>query len=307
MPATTWRALLLTVAFAALGACGDDQAKIPAAAEQSVQVAGRTLKPGDTFRDCETCPEMVVIPAGRFTMGSPANEPGHSPDEAPTHAVTLAKPFAVGKFEVTKAEYAAFVSATGFTVGTGCYYFNGTEQVVDPERSWTAPGYEQSERDPVVCLNWDEARAYLQWLSERAGAEYRLLSEAEWEYVARAGTTTARPWGAAIGRAQANCDGCGTEFDAKRSAPVGTFPANAFGVHDMLGNAWERLEDCWHETYMGGPADGRAWTIAGVCTQRITRGGAWLSDAPDVRSALRNWDLATNRKYTLGFRVARAL
>jgi formylglycine-generating enzyme required for sulfatase activity len=291
-----------------IAACGDNSAQIPPAAEQSVQVAGRTLKPGEVFRDCEGCPEMVVIPAGRYTMGSPANEPGRSPDEGPTHSVTLAKPFAVGRFEVTKGEYAAFARATGAAPGGDCRWYNGTEMVPDPAKTWENPGFLQSDRDPVVCINWDETRAYLQWLSLRAGVEYRLLSEAEWEYVARAGTTTARHWGADVGRGNANCDGCGNpDYDAKRTSPVGTFRPNAFGVSDALGNVWERLEDCWHETYAAAPADGGVWTVGGVCTQRVTRGGAWLSDAPDVRAALRNWDLAPNRKNSLGFRVARAL
>lgn len=307
MPAFHWNKFALAAAALFLAGCGDQQANTPPASEQTVQVAGRTLKPGDTFRDCDGCPEMVVIPAGRFSMGSPGNEPGHGPDEQPQHNVTFGKPFAVGKFEVTRAEYAAFAAATNTPVTPGCFFFNGTEQVIDPVRSWQAPGYDQSDRDPVVCLDWDDTRAYLQWLSSRSGTEYRLLAEAEFEYVTRAGAMTARPWGADIGRGNANCDGCGTEFDAKRSAPVGTFKANAFGVHDMLGNVWERTEDCWHDTYTGAPSDGRAWTVGGICTQRVTRGGAWLSDAPDVRSALRNWDLASNRKYTLGFRVARGL
>ncbi len=307
MPAFHWNTIIVASVAVLLAACGDQQGDIAPAAEQTVQVGGRTLKPGDAFRDCDNCPEMVVIPAGRFSMGSPANEPGRSPDEQPQHNVTLAKPFAVGKFEVTRAEYTAFATATTATPTPGCFHFNGTEQVLDAARSWQAPGYEQGERDPVVCLDWDEMRAYLQWLSARTGAEYRLLTEAEFEYVARAGTTTARPWGPDIGRGNANCDGCGTDFDAKRTSPAGSFKANAFGVHDMLGNAWERLEDCWHDTYAMAPTDGRAWTVGGACAQRVTRGGAWLSDAPDVRSSLRNWDLATNRKYTLGFRVARAL
>ena len=291
----------------ALSACGQgEQAKIPPAAEQSVQVAGRTLKPGDTFRDCEQCPEMVVIPAGRYSMGTSGADPKRSPDEAPQHQVTIAKPFAVGRFEVTRGEYAAFVAATGTAPGAGCRKFNGTDMVADAALAWDKPGFEQSDKDPLVCVDWEETRAYLQWLGLRTGVEYRLLSEAEWEYVARAGTTTTRPWGDEPGRGNANCDGCGTEFDAKRTSPAGSFKANPFGVADMLGNVWERLEDCWHETYMGAPVDGTVWTVNGNCAQRVTRGGAWLSDAPDVRSALRNWDLSDNRKNTLGFRVARS-
>ena len=291
-----------------LAACGQgNDAAIPPASEQSVQVAGRTLKPGDTFRDCETCPELVVVPAGRFTMGSPGTEPGRTPDEGPTHPVTLAKPMAIGKFEVTRAEYAAFQRATNAAVGEGCLMFDGTQLVADPARTWQNPGFEQTDRDPVVCVNWDETRAYLQWLSQTTGAEYRLPTEAEWEYAARGGITSMRHWGNDIGSGNANCDGCGTEYDGKRTSPAGTFRANAFWLHDMLGNVWERTEDCWHDTYVGAPADGKAWTVGGVCTQRVTRGAAWLSDAPDARAALRNWDLATNRKYTLGLRVVRAL
>ncbi len=306
--ATTARAILAAALLVALAACGkDDSAGIPPAAEQSVQVAGRTLKPGDTFRDCETCPELVVIPAGRFSMGTSGADPARSPDEAPQHQVTLLRPFAVGRFEVTRGEYAAFARATNQTPATECRAFNGNEMVLTPGRSWDSPGFEQSDRDPVVCINWDETRAYLQWLGITTGVEYRLLSESEWEYVARAGSVTARPWGAVVGRGNANCDGCGTQYDAKRTSPSGTFPANAFGVSDMLGNVWERVEDCWHDTYMGAPVDGAVWAVGGNCAQRVTRGAAWLSDAPDVRSALRNWDLSDNRKNTLGFRVARTL
>ena len=307
MQSGTLLRLLALSAGCLLAACGDNSAGIPPASEQTVQVAGRTLKPGDVFRDCETCPEMVVIPAGRYSMGSPANEPGRSPDEAPQHNVTLAKPFAVGRFEITRGEYAAFARATNHATGGDCRWYNGAEMVPDPLKTWENPGFAQSDRDPVVCINWDETRAYLQWLSQQTGTEYRLLSESEWEYVARSGTTTARHWGADIGRGNANCDGCGTEYDAKRTSPAGTFRPNTFGVADMLGNVWERVEDCWHDTYLTAPADGAVWTVGGNCTQRVTRGAAWLSDAPDVRASLRNWDLAPNRKNTLGFRVARSL
>ncbi|MBM3506820.1 MAG: formylglycine-generating enzyme family protein [Alphaproteobacteria bacterium] len=305
---TSLRAVLVSCA-ALLAACGDDSAGIPPPDQQTVQVAGRTLKPGYSFKDCETCPEMVVIPAGRFSMGTPGSVPSRSTDEAPAHTVTIGKAFAVGRFEVTKGEYAEFVRATGRAPGGDCFYYNGTQMKMtpDPARNWDSPGFAQSDRDPVVCINWDETGAYLQWLSQRTGQRYRLLSEAEWEFVARAGTSTTRPWGNDIGRGNANCDGCGTEYDAKRTSPAGTFPANAFGVRDMLGNVWERVEDCWHETYAGAPADGTVWAALGNCGQRVTRGGAWLSDAPDVRSALRNWDLPANRKNTLGFRVARSL
>ena len=164
----------------ALSACGQgEQTNIPPAAEQSVQVAGRTLKPGDTFRDCEQCPEMVVIPAGRYSMGTSGADPKRSPDEAPQHQVTIAKPFAVGRFEVTRGEYAAFVAATGTAPGAGCRKFNGTDMVADAALAWDKPGFEQSDKDPLVCVDWEETRAYLQWLGLRTGVEYRLLSEAE--------------------------------------------------------------------------------------------------------------------------------
>ena len=296
-------ALGLGLLLAACGPSGGGVTEVNRDATATL-ASGQTVKAGETFRDCAGCPEMVLIPPGKFAMGSPKGEPGHATDEEPQHAVTFAKPFAVGKYEVTRAEYAAFVAVTGQRPGAGCFYFDGTKLVADPARNWENPGFAQTDRDPVVCLNLAEMAAYAKWLADITHAAYRLPSEAEWEFAARGGTNTARPWGAAIGMGLANCDGCGTAYDARGTAPVGTFAANGFGVFDMLGNVWERVADCYHESYKGAPADGTAWPRA-ECTQHVTRGGAWLSDAPDVRVALRNWDLAGNRKYTLGFRVAR--
>lgn len=301
-------AVVAAVMGLALAACGksDTGADTQINRDATVTLAsGKTVKALETFRDCANCPELVVIPPGKFAMGSPKGETGRAADEDPLHTVTFAKPFALGKFEVTRGEYAEFVAKTGQHPGDGCYFFDGTKLVADPARNWEKPAYTQTDRDPVVCLNMQEMDAYVKWLSTTTGASYRLPSEAEWEFAARGGTKTARPWGDAIGKGTANCDGCGTPFDAKGTSPAGTFAANGFGLHDVLGNVWERVFDCYQQNYNLTPTDGLP-AVTGDCTQRVTRGGAWLSDAPDVRIALRNWDLAGNRKYTLGFRVARS-
>ena len=165
------------------------------------------LNPGDVFRECDVCPEMVVIPAGRFTMGSPAGEEGRYDDEGPQHTVAISRPFAVGRFEVTRSEFAAFVTAARHSMTGGCWVYDG-EWNKEASRNWASPGFSQTDRDPVVCVNWADAQAYIDWLNSRAarqvagaggfgagGGPYRLLTEAEWEYAARGGTTTARFWG----------------------------------------------------------------------------------------------------------------
>ena len=242
------------------------------------------LEAGDVFRDCDTCPEMVVVPAGSYMMGS---EEGYS-DEEPVHRVTIAQPFAVGKYEVTFAEWEACVA------GGGC---NGYR----PQDVGWGRG-----RRPVINVSWDDAQAYVQWLSKKTGETYRLLSEAEWEYVARAGTTTRYTWGDEIGENRANCDGCGSRWDNEQTAPVGRFAANAFGLHDVHGNVWEWVTDCWNESYAGAPSDGRAWKSR-ECSRRVVRGGSWLFLPGYLRSALRNRDAAGDRNYVNGFRLARTL
>ena len=244
--------------------------------------------PGTAFRDCPECPEMVVVPAGSFLMGSPSHEAGRDDDEGPRHRVTIARPFAVGKYEVTFAEWDACV-ADG-----GC----GGDRPDDE-------GWGRGRR-PVVNVSWDDAKAYVRWLNRKTGKQYRLPSEAEWEYAARAGTTTRYNWGDDIGRNRANCDGCGSRWDRKQTAPAGSFPANVFGLHDVHGNVWEWVEDCRNVNYQGAPSDGSA-RMSGDCSSRVLRGGSWFNEPRYLRSALRGRGRTGNRSYGLGFRVARTL
>lgn len=264
--------------------------------------AGCAEKPvppaGETFRDCADCPEMVVVPAGSFMMGSPANEEGRKRNEGPQHPVRIQNPFAVGKYEVTFAEWDAGVAAGGVA----------GHRRSDPGWGRRGPddeGWGRGRR-PAIKISWHEAKAYVAWLSKKTDKPYRLLSEAEWEYVARAGTATARPWGEAVDRNHANCDGCGSSFDDDRSAPVGSFAANRFGLHDVLGNVWEWVEDCWNGSYSGAPSDGSAWT-SGECNRRVHRGGSTFNYSVNVRSAKRARLTAVNRGYGGGFRVAKTL
>ena len=243
---------------------------------------------GTVFRDCPNCPEMVVVPAGSFMMGSPPSEEGRYDNEGPVHRVAFAAPFAVGVFEVTFAEWDACVSAGG----CGGYR---------PDDAGRGRGSR-----PVGNVSWDDAQSYVGWLSRSTGKDYRLLSESEWEYVARAGTSTRYWWGDDIGRGRANCDSCGSQWDYESTAPVGSFAANAFGLHDVHGNVWEWTEDCWNESYAGAPEDGRAWE-GGECSRRFLRGGSWSNNPRLLRSAYRLWIDSGNRYNNNGFRVARTL
>jgi formylglycine-generating enzyme required for sulfatase activity len=252
--------------------------------------AERALKPGDRFRECaKDCPEMVVVPAGEFMMGSLPSEKGRRGSEGPQHKVTIARPMAVSKFEVTFADWDACVS------GGGC-----------PQEGRASDfGWGRGTR-PVIFVSWDDAQHYVAWLSRMTGKVYRLLTEAEWEYAARAGTTTAYSWGDEIGKGNANCSACGSRWDNRQPAPVGSFAPNAFGLHDMHGNVSEWVEDCYHDNYSRAPTDGSPWTT-GDC-RRVVRGGSWSfprlpGELP--RAAFRYW-LPTIAPYNdLGFRVGR--
>jgi formylglycine-generating enzyme required for sulfatase activity len=248
----------------------------------------RSLKPRDVFNECTNCPEMIVVPAGSFTMGSPANELGHGSQEGPQHRLTFAQQFAVGEFALTFDEWDACV-ADG-----GC---NGYRP---PDRGWGRG------RLPVINVSWDDVKAYVAWLSKKTGKTYRLLSEAEREYVTRAGTQTAYSWGDGIGKGNANCNGCGSEWDNKQTAPVGSFAANAFGLYDMHGNVGEWTQDCWQDNYNGAPTDGSART-SGDCSRRGVRGGSWYVAPVYLRSAYRGKTTINDRNGTLGFRVSRTL
>ena len=247
----------------------------------------RALKPRDSFRECaENCPEMVVVPAGEFMMGSPATEKGRNDNEGPQHLVTIAKPFAVSRFDLTFVDWDACVSLGGCPRVGDSGFGRGTE--------------------PVINVSWDDAQQYVAWLSNMTGKPYRLLSEAEWEYAARAGRTTAYFWGDEIGEVNANCIGCGSEWDGRQTSPVGSFKPNAFGLYDMAGNVWQWVQDCYQRNYDGAPTDGSAWT-QGNCNFRVVRGGAWDSYPQNLRSASRDGTGADSRTTNLGFRVARSL
>jgi len=253
----------------------------------------RVPSPGTVFRDCSNCPEMVVLPRGSFTMGSPSNEEGRDSDEGPQHRVTIGYDLAVGKYEVTFDEWNACV-ADG-----GCRGYRPSDK-----------GWGRGRR-PVIKVSWDDAKAYVGWLSRKTGQRYRLLSEAEWEYAARAGTTTAYWWGRIASHDYANygkdqcCGGLAQGRDRwEYTAPVGRFRANGFGLHDMLGNVWEWTEDCWNGNYNGAPVDGGIWT-SGQCEERVLRGGSWDNNPRNVRSADRIRINADIRVNYYGFRVAR--
>lgn len=253
-------------------------------------------------KDCAQCPEMVVLPAGTFLMGSSSAEPGHSAHEAPLHEVTFARPFAIGKYEVTFDEWYA------------CVADGGCAPVEDA-------GWGRGRR-PVLFVSFEMAVGYTRWLSGKTGQSYRLPSEAEWEYAARGGTATPWSWGDEPARA---CEFGNVGDDALRevrpdwslhhcndgyartTAPVGSFRPNGFGLHDMAGNAWEWVEDCYNPDYRGAPADGSAW-LSGDCVRRVVRGGGWYNDPQAVRPAMRYaGDDPGRQNNTLGFRVVRAL
>ena len=249
---------------------------------------GVTPKLGDTFKDCDYCPDMVVVPPGSFLMGD-LHGVGYFSEKS-IRAVRIDYVFAVGKFEVTFDEWTACVS------DGGCNGYRPDDL-----------GWGRSDR-PVVHVSWQDAKTYVRWLSRKTGKTYRLLSEAEWEYAARATSRTMFPWGNSIGSGYANCDGCGSVWDDDLTAPVGSFAPNAFGLHDMHGNVYEWVEDCWHSDYEGAPRDGSAWTSGGVCQVRILRGGSYDDTPVLVRSANRDGNI-TGDRYNLfsGFRVARTL
>ena len=263
-----------------------------------VAAADDPTEPGATFRDCPECPEMVEVPAGSFLMGSPGSEAGREVGEGPVHRVTIAQPFAVGVYEVTFEEWDACV-ADG-----GCGGYRPADQ------SWGRG------KRPVIHVSWTDAKAYVEWLSRKTGEAYRLLSESEWEYAARAGTRSPFHTGLTITPAQANYDGRysypSNRFDPdglfrRRTLPVGSFAPNAFGLYDMHGNVYEWVEDCWHDSYAGAPTDGSAWTDAEDCSDRVSRGGAWDDPPRLVRSATRDeLDVAEGSEID-GFRVARTL
>src|SRR5271166_1351960 len=234
--------------------------------------AERALKPGDSFRECaKDCPELVVVPAGGFMMGSPKKEAGHQNNEEPQHRVVFAKPFAISKLDVTFDQWDACVAAGG------CIW--------KPADLGMGRGIK-----PVIDVSWDDAQQYVAWFSRMTRKIYRLLTEAEFEYAARAGAQTAYFWGDKIGNGNANCNGCGSRWDNRETSPAGSFKPNAFGLYDMYGDVWQWIEDCVHGDYNGAPQDGSAWIADGDCGRRVVRGGSWSYSPQDLRSAHRDRD-----------------
>jgi len=256
-------------------------AVVAALAASAVAAADRA--PGEAFRDCEVCPELVVVPAGRYVMGSNTSR---FPAERPARLVTIARPFAIGRYEVTFDEWRACVAEGG------CGRMPG-------DHGWGRG------RRPVINVSWPEAMGYARWLGRRTGLTYRLPSEAEWEYAARAGTATDYWWGDDPGTGRANCRNCGSE-DSHQTVPVGRFAPNPFGLFDMHGNVWEWVLDCWHPTHENSPRDGSA-RLADGCRERVTRGGSWYYVNTNARSAYRSKFPADAFSYGIGLRVVREL
>lgn len=248
------------------------------------------LQTGRVFRDRlkngELGPEMVVVPAGSFHMG---DLQGGDQYALPIRSVRIQKPFAIGRYEVTFAEYDQFATAAGHWLPR--------------DSGWGR------DRRPLINVLWRDAVEYTKWLSEQTGRRYRLPSEAEWEYAARGGRETAYWWGKQLLKAMANCNGCGSQWDNKQTSPVGSFKPNPFGLYDTSGNVWEWIEDCWHDNYNRAPSDASAWTEAsgGDCKQRVLRGGSWGHVPENMRSSVRFRYIAGFRLNTTGFRLAQDL
>ncbi len=279
----------------------------------------------DTFQECPSCPPMVAIPAGKFLMGSPAHEAGRFDSEGPQHAVTV-KAFALGQYDVTSEEFLAFLRASRYQP-KACNPLLGLGWKVEGRDLAYPPSQDEPPRWPAVCLSWKDANAYIDWLNAQVKAAhpvlasskgpYRLPSEAEWEYAARAGSNSARWWGEEIGVDNANCNGCGSQWDDSVLAPVDAFKPNPFGLYGVLGNAWQWTADCWHPSYAGAPIDGSVWngspgdSQANDCARHVMRGGAWNNVPIFIRSASRNGAASDSTDYDYsslaGFRVARDL
>lgn len=277
---------------------------------------------------------MVPIPPGSFTMGAAPGEeerenvpPQYQGWAAPQHLVTFKESFAIGKFDVTRNEFAAFVRDTNYAAGNACWTIADNAQLhryehrLVPQLRWNQPGFAQTGKDPVVCVSWNDARAYVEWLSNKTHRKYRLPTEAEWEYAARAGTLGTRYWGDSpyIACVYANVSGLSKTGTSKypvskdryfpcreiyrATSPVDAFPPNSFGLHDALGNVAQWVEDCWMQGYVGAPDDGSAW-LSGNCGGRMVRGGSWDNPPYAVTASNRSWFGTDMRLIIVGFRVA---
>jgi len=307
-----------------------------AASAASAPKPTKPLKAGQNFKDCATCPVMVVIPGGEYTMGAAPDEPGYFEIEGPQHKVKV-KRFALGKFDITKAQWEDFAKDTHRKPIPGCYWTGRTKGMeADPQGSWQDTGFTQVDSSPVVCISWTEIQEYLQWLGKKTGRTYRLPSEAEWEYAARAGSQTLYSWGNTPSHDLANYGGekcCGGLKQGKDqwdyTSPVGSFPPNKFGLYDMHGNVLQYLQDCLALSYAETPIDGSAYqrnvTLQATgelaemvnnkqsCSMRICRGGDWADPPSQIRAGFRSFapgpgeSLEAYRSAGVGFRVAASI
>jgi len=294
----------------------------------------QALAPGGVLRDCAQCPELVVVPPGLFLMGASAGEEESElvPPEArrrsqPITQIAIAQAFAIGRYPVTRGEFAAFVAATGHRAEGGCFtlsYARDPPQLFEESRGWRSPGFAQTDRHPVVCVNRADAHDYAAWLTRLTGRPYRLASEAEWEHAARAGTTAARYWEATRGEACDYANVADRTFTREmglpmhpryffpcadgyaETAPVGSYRPNGFGLYDMLGNVWQWVEDCRNISYDGRPVDASPWRD-GDCTRGMVRGGSWYAQRWSVRAGYRGSNTPGDRDSNIGFRIARSL
>lgn len=262
-----------------------------------VQVQRDDLSVGETFRDCDDwrCPWMVVVDGGAFERGSWDRD-----EETPVTNVTVSGPFAVGQFEVSVGQFEEFADATDHDGGNRCYVKQGSRWRWTDGLSWRNPGFDQDDSHPVVCVNWDDAIAYTNWLTERTGAQYRLLTETEAELLARASAMSFERSG------RANCRSCGSQWDGKSTSPVGRMRPNRLGLSGVFGNAAEWVQDCYQSSYSNAPRDGSAWSPAS-CEQRAIRGGCWFTKAQKLRASGRDYGKSNRRSSCVGFRVARSI
>lgn len=326
---------LVLATLATVSALAQQQTARPArpAASPAPPAAAASPAANGAIRDCPACPVMVVVPAGTFLLGTNADARERDPDsgESPPLPVTMSRAFAIGKYEVTLAEFRAFVTATQYAPAGDCRIASGGAWTRLPDRSWTSPGFPkpQADDEPVVCVSWDDAKAYTDWLTKVTGRVYRLPSETEWEYAARGGTATPRYFGDRDSDEESvlsvACDYANV-YDASAvtelsfpypsarcsdghayTAPAGSYKPNAFDLYDMIGNVREWLHDCYTASYLGRPPDGRAWEWAGGCELRGVRGGSWATRPADNRAAARGAGPQSLRQSDLGFRVVREL
>ena len=275
------RLMLMLIGLGALPAYAMGQA--PATKAPNIE-APATVAPFSFFKDCETCPELVALPAGQFIMGS---DERHKV-ENPAHSVTIGKAFAIGRYEVTFDEWKV------------CFDAASCGNKMPDDHHWG------TGRRPIINVTWWDAQAYIRWLKKTTGHKYRMPSEAEWEYAARAGTTTAYSWGdEATGLALGNCRDCGEKI-SHQTEPVGSFKPNPWGLYDVHGNVWEWIADCWHPSNAGAPADGSV-RMAEKCRERAMRSGSWYYFSKNLRSSWRFKNDARVRSYGIGFRVVREL